>query len=145
MRAVVQRVDSAMLTVDNKVIAKIEKGFSVYLGVHINDTEEKCERLAKKVASLRIFRDENDKMNYSIKDIGGEILVISNFTIYADTSRGKRPNFMYAMEAEKANLLYEKFVEFLRAKEITVQTGVFGGHMIINQVLNGPVNVIVEE
>ena len=145
MRAVVQRVDRATLTVDGKTIASIGKGFCVYLGVHVSDTPEKCFSLAKKVASLRIFRDENDKMNHSIKDIDGEMLVISNFTIYADTNRGKRPNFMYAMPAEQANTLYEQFVSRLKNLGIKTQTGVFGGHMMIDQLLNGPVNVIVEE
>lgn len=144
MRAVVQRVDRAVLIVDGKPVSQIGKGLVVYLGVGQNDEEKNADNLAKKVADMRIFRDENDKLNLSVKDVKGEILVVSNFTIYADCSRGNRPNFMYAKASQEANVLYEYFVTQLRRQGVTVKTGVFGEHMSIEQTNNGPINIIVE-
>lgn len=144
MRVIVQRVDGAELKVDGKTVSKINKGLTVFFGAKTGDEESSAKFLAKKVANLRIFRDENDKMNNSVLDINGEILVVSNFTLYADTTRGNRPNFMNAMEPVEAERLYKIFVEELRKFNINVQTGVFGAHMSISQVNNGPVNVIIE-
>lgn len=144
MRAVIQRVDNAKLTVEEKTVSKIDKGLVVYLGINQNDTIKNANNLAKKIADLRIFRDENCKLNLSVKNIGGQILVVSNFTIYADCSRGNRPNFMYAMKSENANVLYEFFVTELKSQGIEVKTGMFGEHMTIEQTNNGPINIIVE-
>jgi D-tyrosyl-tRNA(Tyr) deacylase len=143
LKAVIQRVDQAKLTVDNKTISQINKGLLVYLGINEHDTMQKAQILAAKVAALRIFRDENDKLNLSVKDIGGEALVVSNFTIYGDTSRGNRPNFMYAMKGELALPIYEYFVECLN-QQIPTQKGAFGEHMKIEQINNGPINIIME-
>lgn len=143
MKVIVQRVDSATLTVDGKQIANIGKGLLVFLGLKEQDTAEKAKLLAAKVAALRIFRDENEKLNLSVKDIGGEVLVVSNFTIYGDTSRGHRPNFMYAMKSQEALPIYEHFVEELN-KQVPTQKGAFGEHMSIAQVNNGPINIIIE-
>lgn len=137
-------MDNAKLTVDSKGISKIEKGFVIFFGAKTGDSESLIKPLAKKIANLRIFRDENDKMNNSILDVQGEILVVSNFTLYADTSRGNRPNFMNAMEPVEAEKLYLLFVEELKKFNINVKKGVFGAHMSISQTNNGPVNVIIE-
>ena len=144
MRAIIQRIDKATLSVDGKVVSEVKRGLAVYLGIHENDIEKNAELLAKKVADLRIFRDENEKLNLSVKDINGQLLVVSNFTIYADTSRGNRPNFMYAMKSETAIKLYELFVAKIKEQGLIVQTGVFGEHMSIEQTNNGPINIILE-
>lgn len=144
MRAIIQRIDNAKLTVEGKKVTKIGKGLVVYLGINQNDTTKNADALAKKIADMRIFRDENDKLNLSVKNINGQILVVSNFTIYADCSRGNRPNFMYAMKSEDANNLYEYFVTKLTEQGIEVQTGMFGEHMQIEQTNNGPINIVVE-
>ena len=144
MRAVIQRIDKAKLTVEGKIVSEIGKGLLVYLGINQSDTIKSANSLAKKIADIRIFRDENAKLNLSVKNIKGQILVVSNFTIYADCSRGNRPNFMYAMKSEEANVLYEYFVTELRRQGVDVKTGLFGEHMTIEQTNNGPINIIVE-
>lgn len=144
MRAVIQRIDMAKLSVDKKLVSEIGKGLIVYLGICQTDKEKNADMLAKKIADMRIFRDENEKMNLSVKDIKGEILVVSNFTIYADCSRGNRPNFMYAMQSNEANQLYEYFIMKLKQQGVGVKTGQFGEHMEIQQVNNGPINIIAE-
>ncbi len=144
MKAVLQIVDKANLSVDGKIVSEIEKGLTIYLGLHFSDTKEKAEQLATKIANLRIFKDENDKINLCVKQVGNNALVVSNFTLYADTTRGTRPNFSYAMEPKQAEEIYNHFNKTLSDEGINVKTGVFGAHMIINQVLKGPVNIVLE-
>jgi D-tyrosyl-tRNA(Tyr) deacylase len=144
MRAIVQRVHSANLSVDDNMVSEIGAGLAIYLGVHETDTHEKAELLAKKIANMRIFADSEGKINFNVKQAGNNILVVSNFTIYADTSRGHRPNFMHAMKPPLSEELYLHFVSVLKTEGINVKTGVFGAHMKISQVCNGPVNVVVE-
>ncbi len=144
MKAVLQRVKKAQLSINNKVESQIDSGLVVFLGVHENDTLQKAEALAKKSANLRIFDDGLGKMNFNVMQSGNNVLVVSNFTIYADTSRGNRPNFMYAMKPPLSNQIYLHFANCLKNMGINVKTGVFGEHMVINQVCDGPVNVIVE-
>ena len=144
MRLIVQRVDSAELTVDGELISSIGKGFCVYVGARQGDTEKDAQLLAKKLCGLRIFRDENDKMNLSLKDVGGEILLVSNFTLYADCTRGYRPNFSNALNACEAKHLYEYLTELIKSYEIPVKNGVFGAHMKIDVKNNGPVNIVID-
>ena len=144
MYAVIQRVKHTALSVDGKLISEIPHGLVVYLGIKIGDSEEKCEVLANKVSKLRIFEDENGKMNLSVQDIGGEILLVSQFTLCADCSRGNRPNFSLAERPERANELYELTAQKLRDLGLPVKTGVFGADMKIEQFNDGPVSIIYE-
>lgn len=142
MIAVLQRVTSANVTVDDKVVGSCGAGLCILLGVGVNDTSEDAELLASKIAKLRIFTDAEDKMNLSVKDIGGEALVISNFTLLANYRHGNRPEYMGAARPELANQLYEYFKELL-GKDIPVQSGVFGAHMHLNIENNGPVTIVM--
>ena len=145
MKAVVQRVLHSTLSLDGKEYSKINKGFLVLLGVTHEDTENDANVLAEKISKLRIFCDENDKMNLSIIDIDGEIQIVSQFTLYADCHKGNRPSFTNAALPEKANVLYEKFVECMRSIGIKkVVTGQFGADMKIDFVNDGPVTIILE-
>lgn len=145
MKAVVQRVLRSTLSIDGKEYSKINKGFLVLLGVTHEDTENDANVLAEKISKLRIFCDENDKMNLSIIDIDGEIQIVSQFTLYADCHKGNRPSFTNAALPEKANVLYEKFVECMRSIGIKkVVTGQFGADMKIDFVNDGPVTIILE-
>ena len=144
MYAVIQRVKSTSLKVDGKLISEIPFGLVVYLGIKIGDSKDKCEILANKVSKLRIFEDENGKMNLSVKDVGGEILLVSQFTLCADCSRGNRPNFSLAERPERANELYELTASKLRDLGLTVKQGVFGADMKIEQLNDGPVSIIYE-
>ena len=125
MKIILQKVKKASVSVENKVVGSIDKGYCLLVGVHKESTEEDAKYLAKKVAQARLFEDENDKINLSLKDVGGSILSVSQFTLYADTKKGNRPSFTSAAGAEKANELYEKFNEFLREEGVTVETGIF--------------------
>ena len=144
MYAVIQRVKNTSLKVDGKLISEIPFGLVVYLGIRIGDSEDKCEVLANKVSKLRIFEDENGKMNLSVKDVGGEILLVSQFTLCADCSRGNRPNFSLAERPERANELYELTASKLRNLGLIVKQGVFGADMKIEQFNDGPVSIIYE-
>ena len=144
MKAVVQRVKKTKLSCEGKLISEIEKGLAVYFGVKVGDPYEKADHLAKKIANLRVFEDENGKMNLSVKDIGGEILAISQFTLLADTSRGNRPGFSEAEEPIRANEVYEYFIKKLTEYDIPVKKGVFGGDMKIEQFNDGPVTIIFD-
>ena len=144
MYAVIQRVKNTSLKVDGKLISEIPFGLVVYLGIKVGDGENKCEVLANKVSKLRIFEDENGKMNLSVKDVGGEILLVSQFTLCADCSRGNRPNFSLAERPERANELYELTAKKLRDLGLTVKQGVFGADMKIEQLNDGPVSIIYE-
>lgn len=144
MRAVVQRVDKAKVTVDGKIVGEISRGLMVLVGVVEGDTEKDVQYLADKVIGLRIFEDEAEKMNLSVKDIGGEILSVSQFTLYGDCRKGKRPSFDKAAKPETAIVLYEKFNELCRQQNIKVETGVFGAHMLVELANNGPVTILLD-
>ena len=145
MKAVVQRVLKANLKVDGKLISEIGFGYVVFLGVKKGDTKENADYFIKKLPTLRICEDENGKTNLSILDTKGEILLVSQFTLYGDTSHGNRPSFIEAELPDKANELYEYVVEGIRAQGISVKKGVFGADMKIEQVNDGPFTVILEK
>ena len=144
MRAVIQRVKHAQVEVENKIVGKINEGFLILLGVAPDDTKEKADAMVKKITKLRIFEDENEKMNLSIQDINGELLVVSQFTLYADCSGGNRPSFINAAKPDLANELYEYFVEKCKEVVPVVQTGIFGAHMEVSLLNNGPVTIELE-
>ena len=144
MRVLIQRVTSASVKVDGKIVGKIGKGFLVFLGIYEEDTEEKIEKLTKKIINLRIFNDENDKMNISIKDVKGEILLISQFTLCADTRKGNRPSFVSAKNPKDANMIYEKTIESIRNEGIIVEKGIFGADMKVELLNDGPVTILLD-
>ncbi len=145
MKALVQRVKKASVSVDGEVIGEIGNGLLVFIGVTHGDTEEDAAYLAEKIAHLRIFRDENDKMNLSLLDIGGGALVVSQFTLYGDCRKGRRPGFSDAAEPELADRLYEKFVELLRLQGVRqVETGRFAADMLVKLENDGPVTLMLE-
>lgn len=144
MRAVVQRVTNADVKIDGRVNGKIDNGLLVLLGVGNGDTEEDMKYIADKIVKLRIFSDENDKMNLSLEDVGGSMLVISQFTLYGDCSHGRRPYFGNAMEPVSANEMYEKFVAYIREQGIHTETGEFGADMKLSLTNDGPVTIILE-
>lgn len=144
MKAVVQRVKRTALTVGGERISEIPFGLTVFLGVKSGDTQAQADYLTKKIANLRIFEDENGKMNLSVKDVGGEVLLVSQFTLYGDASHGNRPSFTLAERPEKAQPLYEYAVNALRAQGVTVKTGMFGADMKIEQYNDGPVTILLE-
>ena len=144
MRAVVQRVKSAELKVNGETVSKIGNGLVVFFGVKTGDTTAQAEYLAKKIALLRIFEDENGKMNRSIKEAEGEALFVSQFTLYGDASHGNRPSFTQAARAEEAEPLYQYDAEKLRSFGVPVRMGVFGADMKITQVNDGPVTILLE-
>ena len=143
MRAVVTRVKSASVTIDGKVNGSIKTGYLVLLGVGLEDNEGDAKKLAEKIVNLRVFRDENDKMNLNLSQAGGEILVISQFTLYADTS-SRMPGFTGAARPDKAIPLYELFMETLREKGFHVEHGEFGADMDVESVNQGPVTIIFD-
>ena len=145
MRALVQRVTHASVTVEGDCVGKISEGLLVLLRVGPNDTEKEADFLAKKCANLRIFTDENDKMNLSLLDIGGQMLVVSQFTLYADCSHGRRPAFIGAAAPELANRLYEYFQQSVQKEGVqTVQHGIFGADMKVELLNNGPVTILLD-
>lgn len=144
MRVVVQRVTNADVKIDGRVNGKIDNGLLVLLGVGNGDTEEDMKYIADKIIKLRIFSDENDKMNLSLEDVGGSMLVISQFTLYGDCSHGRRPYFGNAMEPVSANEMYEKFVAYIRERGIHTETGEFGADMKVSLTNDGPVTIILE-
>ena len=144
MKAVVQRVKKARLSVDGKLISEIPFGLVVFFGVKTGDTEKEADYLAKKIAALRIFEDENGKMNLSVKDVGGEILFVSQFTLYGDASKGNRPSFTLAERPERADALYQYAAQKLAEYEVPVKLGVFGADMQIEQQNDGPVTILLE-
>ena len=144
MRAVLTCVKSASVTVDGREIANIGKGFLILLGVTHEDTEAQAVKLADKLMGLRVFEDENGKMNRSLEDVGGEVLVVSQFTLYGNCRKGRRPEFLAAARPEVAVPLYEKFVALCRDKGLRVQTGEFGAYMDVASVNDGPMTLIVD-
>lgn len=145
MKLVIQRVSKAQVTVDNEITGKIGKGFLVLLGVGPEDTEQIADYLVQKLIKLRVFTDENDKMNLSIKDIEGELLIVSQFTLYADCSGGNRPSFVNAAKPDKANALYEYFMEECRKQNMKVEHGIFGADMKVELLNDGPVTIILDK
>ncbi len=145
MKLVVQRVNNASVTIDKEIVGKIDKGLLVLLGVTHSDTRENADFLVKKLCNLRIFQDENEKMNLSVKDINGELLIVSQFTLYADCKGGNRPSFIESAKPDYANELYEYFVEQCRKQVRKVETGEFGAHMDVSILNNGPVTIILEK
>ena len=145
MRALIQRVSQASVTVDQSVTGRIGRGFVILLGVTHSDTNREARLLAEKVAGLRIFADANEKMNLSLRDVQGSALVISQFTLYANAKRGRRPDFIAAARPEQAAPLVDFFVDVLREAGITdVQSGVFGAHMLVEIYNDGPVTIMLD-
>ncbi|MEG0097698.1 MAG: D-aminoacyl-tRNA deacylase [Clostridium sp.] len=144
MRAVVQKVSSSQVTVDEELVAKIDGGLLVLLGVTHDDTSKDVDYMVEKITNLRIFEDENEKMNLSLKDVGGELLAVSQFTLYGDCRRGRRPSFSDAARPEVANPLYEEFIKKVKDLGINVGTGKFGAHMMVDLTNDGPVTILLE-
>lgn len=144
MRVVVQRVKRASVEIDNKVNGKINTGFLVLLGIASTDTKQDVDYLVKKVVNLRIFSDENDKMNLALRDINGELLIISQFTLYGNCKDGNRPSFIEAARPDVAIPLYEYFIEECKKKVSVVETGIFGADMKVSLFNDGPVTIIIE-
>ncbi|GIP45024.1 D-aminoacyl-tRNA deacylase [Paenibacillus sp. J45TS6] len=144
MKVIIQRCSSAKVTVDDDIIGKIDQGLMLLVGVTHEDEEKDADYLAEKIAGLRIFEDESGKMNHSVLDVQGAILSVSQFTLYADTRKGKRPNFMAAAKPDVAEPLYEYFNEQLRKKGLRVETGKFGAMMDVSLTNDGPVTLILE-
>lgn len=144
MRIVVQRSKKASVTVQDQVVGEIVKGLVLLVGVTHEDTIEDANYLADKIVHLRIFEDENDRMNLSLLDVGGSILSVSQFTLYGDCRKGRRPNFMAAAKPDQALALYEQFNEILRQKGVHVETGKFGAMMDVSLINDGPVTLILD-
>lgn len=144
MKAVVQRVKSSKVTINGKIVGNIDKGFNVLFGAEEMDTKKDADYLARKISNLRIFEDENGKMNLSIKDIRGQMLIISQFTLIADTKKGNRPSFVNAMEPKEANELYEYFMKKIEEEGISVKRGIFGEDMLVDIVNDGPVTILFD-
>lgn len=144
MKFVAQRVASAALCVSGELVSEIGRGLVVYLGVKAGDNEKQAEKAMEKVALLRVFEDEAGKMNLSVRDVKGEVLLVSQFTLYGDAKKGNRPSFSEAERPERADALYEHAVSYLRSLGVPVKTGVFGADMQISQHNDGPVTIIYE-
>ena len=144
MKAVLTRVKYASVAIDGETVGKIGQGFLILLGVGPNDTEQECRLLAEKALGLRIFEDENGKMNLGLEQVGGEVLVVSQFTLYGNCKKGRRPEFLAAARPEIAIPLYEKFIALCRDKGFSVETGEFGAEMLVESVNDGPVTLIVD-
>jgi len=144
MRAVVQRVSSSKVTVDDRITGEISKGLLVLLGVTHEDTSKDVDYMIDKILNLRIFEDENEKMNLSLKDVKGELLVVSQFTLYGDCRKGKRPSFSNAARPDLATKLYEEFIKKAKVQEVAVGTGEFGAHMMVDLTNDGPVTILLE-
>ncbi|MDO4624242.1 MAG: D-aminoacyl-tRNA deacylase [Enterococcus hirae] len=144
MRAVVQRVSKASVTIAQQEVGKIDQGLVILLGIHEKDTQDDVDYLVKKIAQMRIFEDEQGKMNRSVEDVEGQILSVSQFTLFADTKKGNRPSFISAARPETAIPLYEAFNEGIRNRGITVATGQFGADMTVSLINDGPVTIIID-
>lgn len=144
MKAIIQRVTHASVDVEGERVSEIKNGLLILLGIGPEDNEEKAAAMTKKIAAMRIFEDENDKMNLSVRDIGGEAIVVSQFTLYADCRKGNRPSFTGAAAPDIASPLVDRFVEMLREQGVPTGTGVFGAHMKVDLLNDGPVTIILE-
>ena len=145
MKLVIQRVKNASVTVEKKVVGEIEKGFLVLIGIKVGDTKEQADYLVKKLCNLRVFTDENDKMNLSLKDVKGKLLIVSQFTLYANCNDGNRPSFIEAARPEEAIPLYEYFCDECAKRGFEVQKGIFGADMKVQLLNDGPVTIIIEK
>ena len=144
MRAVIQRVTRASVTVEGNRVSEIRDGLLILLGIGPDDNEDNARAMTKKIAALRIFQDDADKMNLSVRDIGGSAIVVSQFTLYADCRKGNRPSFVGAAAPDLASPLVDRFVELLKEQGVPTQTGVFGAHMDVDLLNSGPVTIILE-
>ena len=144
MKAVIQKVKFASVKVDEKIVGKIDKGFLVLLGVTHEDNEKDLNWLANKIKDLRIFEDENEKLNLSLEDVGGEMLIISQFTLYANCNKGRRPSFIKAARPEQAEKLYLNFIEKMKSFGIKTECGIFGADMKVELLNDGPVTIIID-
>ena len=144
MRAVVQRVKEARVEIEGSTVGEISKGLLIFLGVGENDMEKECEYMANKISNLRIFPDENDLMNLSLLDVNGAALVVSQFTLWGDCRKGRRPSFIEAARPEKANELYEKFISLMKKQNVIVATGKFQEMMDVHLVNDGPVTILID-
>lgn len=144
MRAVVQRVNEASVSIDNEIVSKIGKGLLVFVGVKPDDTKTDRDYIINKVTNLRIFEDENGKMNLSVKDVDGEILIVSQFTLYGDCRKGRRPSFVRAGDPKEAEQVYNDFIEEILKEPLKIQTGVFQAEMDINLINDGPVTMLLD-
>ena len=145
MRLLIQRVSKASVKVEGECVGKINKGFLVFLGITHGDTKDNVDYLVNKLYNLRVFEDENEKMNLSIKDINGEILIVSQFTLYADTSHGNRQSFINAAKPYEANELYEYFIEKAKQTGLKIEAGIFGADMKVELLNDGPVTILLEK
>lgn len=145
MKLVIQRVKNASVEVEEKIVGEIEKGFLVLVGIKTGDTKEQADYLVKKVCNLRIFTDENNKMNLSLKDVNGKLLIVSQFTLYGNCNDGNRPSFIEAAKPEEAIPLYEYFCNECAKKGIEVQKGIFGADMKVKLLNDGPVTIVIEK
>ena len=145
MRAVIQRVDRAKVSIGGRVHSEIGKGLLILIAVSVNDTEDEAEWMAAKCAQMRIFNDDEGKLNRSVEEIGGELLIISQFTLYGNARKGRRPSFVKAAPPEKGKLLYLKYVDSLVSRGLVVKTGVFGAMMKVELINDGPVTIILEK
>lgn len=144
MKALIQRVKYANVKVDGEIKGKIDKGFLILLGVTHEDSEKEVNWLANKIKDLRIFEDENEKMNLSLEDVKGEVLIISQFTLFADCAKGRRPSFIKAARPDLANNLYEKFIEKFKSFNIKTENGIFGADMKVELLNDGPVTIMID-
>ncbi|MBQ3885732.1 MAG: D-tyrosyl-tRNA(Tyr) deacylase [Ruminococcus sp.] len=144
MKIVLQRVTSASVKVDGKVTGSIDNGYLLLFGVGHDDTEDDCRRLADKIINLRIFSDENDKINLDLNTVNGSLLVVPQFTLYADCRKGNRPNFIQAAKPDEANRLFQFFVDYCRSKGVRTETGVFGADMKVELLNDGPFTIVLE-
>lgn len=144
MRAIVQRVQEASVNIDEKIVSEINQGLLVFLGIGKEDEEKDLEYLLDKIINLRIFEDDNEKMNLSISDIDGELLVVSQFTLYGDVRKGRRPSFSESAAPEIGEIFYKSFIEKAKLKKIKTQAGVFGAHMKIDLINDGPVTILLD-
>ncbi len=144
MRAVIQRVKKSKVVVNNEIVGSIAEGVLVLLAVHVDDTEELIKKTVDKIIKMRIFEDDDQKMNLSVKDIKGEIMVVSQFTLYGDCKKGNRPSFIQSARPKKADLYYNKFIEYVRSNGFKVATGKFGEFMEVELVNNGPTTIVLD-
>lgn len=146
MKVVLQRVKNASVTVREKQTGAIGKGLLLLVGIHEEDTDEEMKWMCKKILNLRIFDDEEGKMNYSVKDVEGELMVVSQFTLYGDARKGNRPSYVQAARPEKAEQLYNRMIDYLKeGTDLKVETGIFGAHMDVALCNDGPVTIILEK